>query len=559
METVVGKLKNELKQTLAAALEKCVAERAFQYEQLPEIILETPREKAHGDYATNLAMLLSRQAKMPPRKIAEAIAARMPQATELIKRVELAGPGFINFYLTDSWLYQGLALIPRQGESYGRTESGGGRKVQVEFVSANPTGPLHMGNGRGGAIGSVLANLLDWSGFQVTREFYINNAGNQIENFGLSLEARYLELLGQEFDFPEKGYKGEDIKQCMADLIALDGDRYLALPSQERREKLIEYALKEKLSAIKKDLASFGVEYDVWYSEQSLYDSGKIKQTLNLLQEKGYLYEQEGATWLKTTLFGDDKDEVVVRANGMPTYFAADIAYHLDKFERGFTWIINIWGADHHGHVARMKGALAALGYDPDALDVIIMQLVRLVRRGEQVRMSKRAGELVTLSELVDEVGKDAARFFFLLRSADSHLDFDLDLAKEASNDNPVYYVQYAHARICSIIRQALERGLSLPDKADLELLKDRSELELIRKLVEFPEEISFAAFRKEPHRLARYTQDLAGLFHSFYNACRVISSDEQLTDARLILVQSTGIVLKNSLNLLGITAPEHM
>jgi arginyl-tRNA synthetase len=559
METVVGKLQRELKQAIAKALEKAVAEGAFQYEQLPEIVLETPREKTHGDYATNIAMLLSRQAKLPPRKIAEAVVERMAQETGLIKKIEIAGPGFINFYLTNNWLYEGLSVIGREEDAYGRTDTGGGRKVQVEFVSANPTGPLHMGNGRGGAIGTVLANLLETAGFEVVREFYINDAGNQIENFGLSLEARYLELLGQDFTFPEKGYRGEDIRECMVDLIALEGDKYLSLPSPERRDKLVEYALQEKLNAIKKDLASFGVEYDVWYSEQSLYDSGKIRETLDLLKNKGYLYEKEGATWLKTTLFGDDKDEVVVRANGMPTYFAADIAYHRDKFERGFTWVINIWGADHHGHVDRMKGAMAALGYDPDQLDVIIMQLVRLVRRGEQVRMSKRAGELVTLSELVEEVGKDAARFFFLLRSADSHLDFDLDLAKESSNENPVYYVQYAHARICSIIRQAAERGKAVPREADLSLLKEEAELDLIRKLVEFPEEIAFAAVRKEPHRLARYVQDLAGLFHSFYNVCRVISEDEELTAARLILVNAARIVLKNGLNILGITAPERM
>ncbi|HHV72358.1 MAG TPA: arginine--tRNA ligase [Clostridia bacterium] len=559
METVVGRVQAQLRQAIAQAVEKAVADGVFQYEKLPEIILEVPREKAHGDYATNLAMLLTRQAKQPPRKIAEAIVARLPQENKLIARVEIAGPGFINFYLTNDWLYAGLAEIGKQGENYGKTNTGKGRKVQVEFVSANPTGPLHMGNGRGGAIGSVLANLLETAGFDVTREFYINDAGNQIENFGLSLEARYLELLGQDYTFPEKGYRGEDIKQCMADLIALEGDKYLQLPPEERRKKLVSYALKEKLTAIKNDLAAFGVEYDVWFSEQSLYDSGKIKETLDLLQEKGYLYEKDGAIWLKTTLFGDDKDEVVVRANGVPTYFAADIAYHRDKFERGFTWIINIWGADHHGHVARMKGAMAALGYDPDQLDVIIMQLVRLVRKGEQVRMSKRAGEMVTLSELVEEVGKDAARFFFLLRSADSHLDFDLDLAKEASNENPVYYVQYAHARICSILRQAAERGVTLPQTGDLTLLKTEAELDLIRKLVQFPEEIALAALRKEPHRLARYVHDLAGLFHSFYNSCRVISDDEKLTAARLVLVDAARIVLRNSLNILGITAPERM
>ena len=496
---------------------------------------------------------------MNPRQIAQLIVDNFIYEGTFVERIEIAGPGFINFTLDHKWLYQVLPMVQEEDKLFGSSDTGQGLKVQVEFVSANPTGLLHMGNARGAAIGDSLANLLARAGYQVTREFYINDAGNQIENFGKSLEARYLQHLGQDVPFPEEGYHGEDIIDTVKRIIADLGDEYLSLEPEERRNKLIGIALKEKIVAIKETLENFGVKYDVWFSEKSLHEAGTIKEVIDLLREKDMIYEQEGALWFRSSLFGtDDKDEVVVRSNGIPTYFAADIAYHKDKFDRGFDWVINIWGADHHGHVARMKGAMEAVGNNPDSLTVILMQLVRLFRGGEIVRMSKRTGKYITLNELVEEVGKDAARYFFVMRSPDSHLDFDLDLAKQESSNNPVYYVQYAHARISSILRAT---GQELPKAraVDLSLLKEPAELELIRKIADLPDEIAQAAKALEPHRIARYAHDLASLFHAFYNSCRVLTDEEELKNARLILVQATGITLRNVLNLLGVNAPERM
>jgi len=414
-----------------------------------------------------------------------------------------------------------------------------------------------MGNARGAALGDSLANIMAAAGFDVTREFYINDAGNQIETFGRSLEARYLQLLGQDVPFPEDGYPGEDLIESMKGFISQVGDKYLKVAPQLRREILVKYALKEKLEQMKEDLASFGVYYDVWFSEQTLHDSGAIEEVLKELQEKGYLYEKDGAIWFRSTLFGDEKDEVLVRSNGVPTYFAADIAYHKNKFQRGFDRVINIWGADHHGHVARLKGAMEALGYNPDRLQVIIMQLVRLFRGGEPVRMSKRSGEYVTLRDLIDEVGKDAARYFFVNRSSDSHLDFDLDLAREQSSENPVYYVQYAHARICSILRQAGEIPNS--KEIDLSLLNDPTEHALLEQIAELPKEVEYAALHLEPHRLTHYVFNLANLFHGFYTNCRVLNAEPGLREARLALVNACRITLRNTLRLIGVSAPERM
>lgn len=558
---VADKVKNRIIEAVATALEESVNKGEFVIEERPVIILEVPREKAHGDYATNIAMLLSKQAKMPPRKVAEIIVNNLSLENTDVDRVEIAGPGFINFYLRPDWLYRVVPEVLAKGADYGKTDVGGGKRVQVEFVSANPTGPLHMGNARGAGIGSVLANLLEWSGFDVQREFYINDAGNQIENFGKSLEARYLQLLGQDVPFPEEGYHGRDIIELMEGLIAEEGDKYLNVPSEERKAYFIQYSLQKKVTAMREVLSSFGVEYDVWFSETSLHESGKVSAVVEELRARGYVYEKDGAQWLKLTAFGEEKDEVLIRSNGIPTYFAADIAYHKDKFERGFEWVINVWGADHHGHVSRMKSSMAALGYDPDRLDVIIMQLVRLLRDGEQVRMSKRSGEMVTLSDLIEEVGKDAARYFFVMRSPDSHLDFDLNLAKEQSNENPVYYIQYAHARIRSIFRQMEERGISFPEmeKVDLSKLTREVELELLRKVAELPDEIAQSAVNKEPHRIARYAHELAGLFHTFYNSCRCIGEEEEIMNARLLLVRVVEIALYNVLNILGVSAPERM
>jgi len=558
MSSIVEAKKEQVHVQIKNALEQARANGQLAFEEIPAFTVETPREKAFGDFATNIAMLLSKQAKMPPRKIAEILAANLGEAGALFEKVEIAGPGFINFYLDKSWIYEVMPQVLREGDSFGHSAFGQGKKVQIEFVSANPTGLLHMGNARGAALGDTLCNVMKAAGYDVQKEFYINDAGNQIENFGKSLEARYFQLLGQKVEFPEEGYHGQDIVDTVKKIIAEVGDQYLTVDSALRREFLIQKALTEKLNNIKKDLADFGVEYDVWFSEQTLHDSGAITKTIAELQEKGYIYEKEGALWLKTTEFGDEKDEVLVRSNGVPTYFAADIAYHRNKFERGFEKVINIWGADHHGHVARMKGAMQALGHVPEALDVILMQLVRLFRNGEIVRMSKRSGQYITLSELVDEVGKDAARFFFVMRSADSQMDFDLDLAKAESSENPVYYVQYAHARVCSILKASIAE---LPDytQVDFSLLKEETEIDLLRKIADLPAEIIGAAANYEPHRLTYYAHDLASLFHSFYNSCRVLIDDVELRKARLLLIEATRITLRNVLQLLGVSAPDRM
>lgn len=558
---IVQSIANRIKEALAQAAEAAKEVGEISFGALPDFVLEVPREKNHGDFATNLAMLLTREAKKAPRQIADSIVKYFNKEGTWVKDIAIAGPGFINFRLDSRWLYKVIPQVLEEGQAYGTSNVGQGKKVQVEFVSANPTGLLHMGNARGAALGDTIASLLSAAGFDVTREYYINDAGNQIENFGLSLEARYLQALGQDVPFPDEGYHGEDLIATVQGFIKEHGEKYLESDPQERREVLVQYALNEKLSHIRNVLAEFGVNYDVWFSEKSLHDSGAVARVIEELRSKGYIYEKDGALWFKTTEFGDEKDEVVVRANGVPTYFAADIAYHLNKFERGFEWVINLWGADHHGHVARMKGAVKALGYNPDQLDVVLMQLVRLFSGGELVRMSKRTGQYVTLSELMEEVGRDAARYFFVMRSADSHLDFDLDLAKSQSAENPVFYVQYAHARICSILRQAKEAGVTVPalGEANPELLQDPSELELLRKIADFPGLIAGAAVALEPHRLTRYAHELAGLFHSFYTNCRVLNIEPELSAARMQLVEATRITLNNLLNLIGVSAPERM
>lgn len=554
----IGIIKENIRQEVIGALHKAKADGKLTFEQIPDFVVEVPREKSHGDFAVNVAMLLSKTAKKPPREIAQQIIENVALHNPWLNRLELAGPGFINIYLNPSWLYEVLPQVIKEDEKYGCSDYGQKEKVQVEFVSANPTGLLHMGNARGAALGDTLSNLLEAAGFEVTREFYINDAGNQIENFAKSLEARYLQLLGQDFPFPEDGYHGEDLIATVKNIINNVGDKYLTMDSALRREFLVQIALDEKIRAIRNDLSRFGVEYDVWFSEQTLHDSGAILKTVQQLQEKGYIYEKEGALWFKSTRFGDEKDEVIVRSNGLPTYFAADIAYHKNKFERGFKKVIDIWGADHHGHVARMKGAVEAVGFNPDGLEIILMQLVRLFKEGEIVRMSKRSGQYITLSELIDEVGKDAARYFFVMRSPDSHLDFDLDLAKAESAENPVYYVQYAHARIHSIIK-ACETEIPSVDEVNFTLLKEEVELDLLRKIADLPDEIVGAALNSEPHRLTRYAHELASLFHSFYNSCRVLTPEEELQKARLLLVNAARITLRNVLVLLGVSAPERM
>ena len=562
MSGSIENLQNSIKESIKKALEKAMKEQAFTIEEIPEIILEVPREKAHGDFATNIAMQLTKQAKKPPRVIAQAIVDNMDTQGTYIQNTTIAGPGFINFQLENSWLVEVLKEIDAKRENYGKIQIGQGKTVNVEFISANPTGPMHMGNARGGALGDSLAEILKAAGYEVTKEFYINDAGNQIEKFGQSLEARYLELLGQDAEVPEGGYQGEDIVQHMRNFIELQGDKYLQEEPQVRRKACIDYALQKNVDRLKQDLGEYGIHFDLWFSEESMHKSNLIQDTIETLEKRGHTYKKDGALWFKSSEFGGDKDEVLIRNNGIPTYFAADIAYHRNKLQvRNFDLAINIWGADHHGHVARLKGAMEALGIEPSRLEVIIMQLVRLMRNGEVARMSKRKGQSITLSDLVEEVGKDAARFFFNMRTADSHLDFDLDLAVKQSNENPVFYVQYAHARICSILRQMKKEGITLDviQDAHLELLKEEPELELMRRLADLPEEIAIVARTLEPSRITRYALDLAGLLHSFYNACRVKVEDQELMKARLMLVACTRQVLENVLTLLGITAPERM
>ena len=555
------RIKKQVTDQLEQAAQTAKAVGALNFTELPSYVLEEPREREHGDLATNLAMVLAKQVKRSPRDIATTLIKHLDTTGTWIQSSEIAGAGFINFRLNPLWLTDVIKEVIKAGNSYGQVDLGKGEKVQVEFVSANPTGLLHMGNARGAALGDSLASLLSMAGYDVSREFYINDTGNQIHNFAMSLESRYLQQLGQDCPFPEGGYHGEDLIETVKGLITKVGDKYLTVEPELRREFLIRYGLEEKMQDIRETLQDFGVNYDVWFNEQSLHDSGAVKLTLEELEKKGYIYEKEGALWLKSTLFGDEKDEVVIRSNGTPTYFAADIAYHRNKFERGFTRVINIWGADHHGHVARLKGAMSAFGYDKDNLQVILMQLVRLIRNGEVVKMSKRSGQYITLRELMDEVGKDAARFFFSLRDPDSAVDFDLDLAKAQSSDNPVYYVQYAHARMCSILRQALELGDTgkPPSDDELKLLNSTEERDLLKKMADLPSEVTIAARLMEPHRLARYVLDLAALFHTFYNSQRVLVDDEGLRRARLSLVGAVKQIISNVLGVLGVSAPEKM
>ncbi len=536
-------------------------EEALQLESM--IRLEVPKDKQHGDFACNIAMVLAKALHMAPRAIADAIQGKIACGGDIAK-VEVAGAGFINFYLNANWLYETLQQIEEQGENYGRIDVGKGKKVMVEFVSANPTGPMHMGNARGGALGDCLAAVLDFAGYEVTREFYINDAGNQIEKFGNSLNARYIQALQGEdaIEFPEDGYHGDDIKEHAKAFIALYGDKYLSVSQQERKQALVDYALEKNITALKEDLERYRIVYDVWFRESTLHESGAVKDAIDTLTQNGFTYEEEGALWLNCEKMGLEKNEVLVRNNGIPTYFAADIAYHLNKLKtRGYDWAINIWGADHHGHVARMKHALDAVGSDGSRLDVVLMQLVRLMRDGEVVRMSKRTGKAITLSDLLEDISVDAARFFFNMRSAGSHLDFDLGLATQQSSDNPVYYVQYAHARICSILRLLKEEGVEvLPfSQVKADCLVDEAELELLKKLSDLPGEVEAAAKALEPARMTRYVMDLAATFHTFYTACRVKVEDADLMNARLKLIDATRIVLKGVLTMLKISAPEKM
>jgi len=530
----------------------------------PAFEVEIPRSEQFGDYATNLAMVLAKQARRNPREVASILQRYLPEETHRwVERVEIAGAGFINFHLKPGWAGEVVCHILQQGEHYGEDTLGAGKRVLIEFVSANPTGPLTLGHGRNAAIGDTLARLLHALGYQVEREFYINDGENstQIRNFALSVLTRYRQLLGEPVEMPEDAYHGEYVMEIARWIREQYGDHAAQGEPDAVLKRFESWAKQLMLQEQERDLHDFGVQFDRWFSEQSLYDSGAVERALQRLREQGFAYEAEGALWLRSTAFGDEKDRVLVRANGMPTYLASDVAYHMHKYERGYDLLINLWGADHHGYVARMKAAVAAMGYEPDKLVILIYQLVNLYRGGEPVRMSKRTGELITLREVMDEIGVDALRFFYLLRSHDSPLDIDLELAQEQSEKNPVFYVQYAHARICSIERVASEQGVPMPalDEVNLSLLTHPEEVALVKRLAEFPEEVRFAGLQYAPHRLTSYALEVARAFHGFYTECRVLSDDPALTKARLLLVRATRIVIRNALALMGVSAPERM
>jgi len=523
--------------------------------------IEAPANQDHGDYAANVAMILAAQAKQNPRKIAQIIQDNIDDPENIIEKTQIAGPGFINFFMKDSVWHQALQNIDEQQEKYGCLDFGCGKKVQVEFVSANPTGPLHIGHARGAVVGDVITNLLTTAGYRISKEYYINDAGNQMNNLGKSVLLRYRELSGEKIEFPETCYRGDYIKDIAGEIIKKEGDKYLHSNDEETISYFTFIAGQAILEEIKVDLKDFGVVFDEYFSEKELYKNNGVTKLLDKLQKQGFIYSDGETLWFKTTNFGDDKDRVVIRKNGEPTYFAADIAYHQNKFSRDFEMVIDIWGADHHGYMPRMWAGIQALGYDKDALKIILVQLVNLLRGGTPVAMSTRSGEFVTLREVLDEVGKDAARYNFLMRRSDSHLDFDLELAKKQSSENPVYYVQYAHARICSIIKMAQERGIALPVYADCDLsvLNEPEEKTLIKLLARYPETIYGAAKSLEPHRITFYLNELAGIFHSYYNKNKVISENNQLTAARLFLIKEIRIVLQNALKILGVSAPEKM
>lgn len=552
----VEQLKEGLKEQLIAAVLKAeLAEK----EEMPEVVIETPKGKSHGDFATNLAMQLARIAKKAPKMIAEDIAANFDHEAGKVEKLDIAGPGFINFFMKKDYLTDIVATVLQQKDKFGETNVGNGKKIQVEFVSANPTGTLHLGHARGAAVGDSLCHVLEKAGYDVAREYYINDAGNQIDNLALSLEARYLQELGEDVPMPEDGYHGKDIINFAKEIADTYGDRFKEANEEGRREFFREYGLKRELDKLKNDLADFRVNFNNWFSETSLYTGGNITEVLEELKERGETYEQDGAVWFRSTAYGDDKDRVLVKSDGSYTYLTPDISYHKNKFARGFEELINIWGADHHGYIGRMEAAIQALGYDKEQLDVQIIQMVNLFENGEKVKMSKRTGKAVTMRELMEEVGIDATRYFFAMRAADTHLDFDLDLAKSQSNENPVYYVQYAHARICSMLRQAADKGYTVDPGADLTSLTAEKEQDLMKKMGEFPEAVADAAKRRSPHRITNYVHELAQALHSFYNAEKVISDDEALTKARLALMDAVRITLKNALALVGVEAPEKM
>lgn len=551
VEKMQGKVKTALHEAVVAA--------NLIEGDMPDIILETPRHKENGDYATNIAMRLTKLAKMPPRNVAEAIIEKLDLEAASIEKIDVAGPGFINITLKKDYLQEVVRTVLEQDANYGRSTAGNQERIQVEFVSANPTGDLHLGHARGASVGDSLCNVLDFAGYDVEREYYINDAGNQIDNLARSVEARYFQALGEEREMPEDGYHGQDIIGIGKELAEKYGDRFKHETAEERYNFFRSYGLEYELNKLKQDLKNFRVEFDNWFSETSLYGSGKIEVALDKLKANGHVFEEDGATWFRSTTFGDDKDRVLIKKDGSFTYITPDIAYHEDKIQRGFDKLINIWGADHHGYIPRMKAAIEALGYEKDTLEVIISQMVQLFKDGERMVMSKRTGKAVTLRELVEDVGLDAVRYFFVMRSGDTQMDFDLDLAVSESNENPVYYAQYAYARISSILRQAAEVELAA-SKENLNLLIAEHEIDLLKKVGDFPQVVADAARTRAPHRIANYIQELAATFHSFYNAEKVLDIDNrERSEARLALITATRTTLANALHLIGVSAPEKM
>lgn len=574
-----AKAVESLKSAITNAINKAIENGELPKAEIPEFIIETPADTTHGDFATNAAMAGAKSFRMPPFKIAQAITANLDLSNTVCERFETAGPGFINFFLGSDFYSGVVEEILSNPEDYGKSDFGKGENVMVEFVSANPTGPMHMGNARGGALGDCLAAVLDKAGYNAYREFYVNDAGNQIEKFGCSLEARYLQIFkGDEIEFPEDGYQGADITDLANEYKDIYGDKLLDVSSEERRKALVDYALPKNIKKMQEDMAAYKITYDKWFFESELHKSGAVKEVIDILTSKGLTYEKEGAIWYKnkevlTQKFLKEgksqkyidnlelKDDVLVRKNGNPTYFAADIAYHKNKFDRGFTTLIDIWGADHHGHVMRMKGAMDAVGYDGSKLNVVLMQLVKLVKSGELVKMSKRTGKAIQLRDLLEEVPVDSARFLFNTREANTQMDFDLDLAVTQDNQNPVYYVQYAHARICSIFKALAKDGIA-PRKCtseELALLTTSEEKELISHLALYSSEIVSAAKDYDPTKITRYVTKTATLFHKFYNACRVKGEDESLMQARLALCDCTRAVIKNVLTMFNISCPDSM
>ncbi|MBO6232277.1 MAG: arginine--tRNA ligase [Ruminiclostridium sp.] len=555
------KAKNEVKEIVMNALGRLTAEGKLPAEPIPPFTVEQPADSSHGDFSCNAALASSKVFRKNPRETAGLISEAAVLDGTLFGRIEVAGPGFINFFLKPLWFAETVNAAISAGADYGKTDLGQGRRVLVEFVSANPTGPMHIGNARGGAIGDCLSSVLEYAGYDVEREFYVNDAGNQVNKFGLSLDIRYKQIFGSTEEMPEDSYHGQDIIDHAKAFADKYGDKYMSVSEEERRKALVDYALPINIRGLEDDLLKYRIKYDTWFKESSLHESGKVAEIVQMLKDKGVTYEKDGAVWFKASDFGDDQDRVLVRANGVPTYFVPDIAYHYNKLvTRGFDKAIDILGADHHGYIARMKAALTALGVDADKLDIVIMQMVRLVRGGETVKLSKRSGKAITLATLLDEIPMDAARFFFNLRDPDTHLEFDLDLAIEESSKNPVFYVQYAHARICRMLGKFEEEGVKFTEMPSEKLVfTDEAELAVIRKIAALPDTVNEAASAYNPSRITRYVYELAQLFHKFYDSCKIKGEAEEVVMSRLALCTAVKTVIKNLLDLLKVEAPEKM